>query len=95
MNASILAGITRDTILTLAREDGMTVEERHLTRDQLYLADEAFFTGTAVEVTPVREVDDRRIGDGTVGLVTRRLQERYFDVVKGADETHPEWLTVV
>jgi branched-chain amino acid aminotransferase len=95
LNASILAGITRDTVITLAREDGLTVEERHITRDQLYLADEAFFTGTAVEVTPVREVDDRAIGDGTVGPITRRLQTRYFDVVKGKDETHPEWLTYV
>ncbi|HZO14345.1 MAG TPA: branched-chain amino acid transaminase [Polyangiaceae bacterium] len=95
LNASILAGITRDTVITLAREESLVVEERHITRDQLYLADEAFFTGTAVEVTPVREVDDRAVGDGAVGPITRRLQERYFDVVKGKDETHPEWLTYV
>jgi branched-chain amino acid aminotransferase len=95
VSASILAGITRDTIIKLAREDGLSVEERHVTRDQLYLADEVFFTGTAVEVTPVREIDDRQIGDGSVGPVTRGLQQRYFDVVKGNDEAHPEWLTRV
>jgi branched-chain amino acid aminotransferase len=95
LSASILSGVTRETIIQLAREEGLTVEERHIMRDQLYLADEAFFTGTAVEVTPVREVDDRAIGDGKVGPITRRLQDRYFEVVKGRDETHPEWLTVV
>jgi branched-chain amino acid aminotransferase len=95
LSASILSGVTRETIIQLAREEGLTVDERHIMRDQLYLADEAFFTGTAVEVTPVREVDDRAIGDGKVGPITKRLQERYFEVVKGRDETHPEWLTVV
>lgn len=93
LSASILEGVTRDTILTLAREEGIPVSEEMMTRDQLYLADEAFFTGTAAEVTPIREVDDRRIGDGAVGAITRRLQQRYFDVVKGSDNAHPEWLT--
>jgi branched-chain amino acid aminotransferase len=93
LNVSILAGITRDTILTLAREEGIPVAEENITRDQLYLADEAFFTGTAAEVTPIREVDDRALGDGRVGPITRRLQQRYFDVVKGSDSAHPEWLT--
>lgn len=93
LSASILEGVTRDTILTLAREEGIPVSEEMMTRDQLYLADEAFFTGTAAEVTPIREVDDRRIGDGAVGAITRRLQQRYFDVVKGSDTSHPEWLT--
>ncbi len=95
LSASILGGITRETIIQLAREDGFAVAETLITRDQLYLADEAFFTGTAVEVTPVREVDDRAIGDGKPGPITKQLQSRYFDVVKGSDETHPEWLTVV
>jgi branched-chain amino acid aminotransferase len=95
LSASILEGVTRDTILVLAREEGIPVSEEMMTRDQLYLADEAFFTGTAAEVTPIREVDDRRIGDGAVGPVTRRLQQRYFDVVKGSDNSHPEWLTRV
>ena len=95
LSASILAGVTRDTVITLAREEGLVVAEEMLTRDQLYLADEAFFTGTAAEVTPIREVDDRKIGPGTVGPITKRLQARYFDVVKGSDTKHPEWLTRV
>jgi branched-chain amino acid aminotransferase len=69
--------------------------EGRVTRDQLWLADEAFFTGTAAEVTPIREVDDRLIGDGTVGPVTKRLQARFFDVVRGKDTSHAEWLTKV
>lgn len=96
LSASILAGITRDAVLTLAREEGLAVAEEMLTRDQLYLADECFFTGTAAEITPIREVDNRKIGDGTVGAVTKRLQERFFDIVKGSDtSSHPEWLTRV
>lgn len=95
LSASILEGITRDTILTLAREDGLVTAERNITRAQLYLADEAFFTGTAVEVTPVVEVDSRPVGKGKVGPITKRLQARYFDVVKGTDREHPEWLTAV
>jgi branched-chain amino acid aminotransferase len=95
LHASILAGVTRDAILTLAREDGIPVAEEMITRDQLYLADEAFFTGTAAEVTPIREVDDRRLDDGQIGPITRRLQQRFFDVVKGSDTSHPEWLTYV
>lgn len=93
LSASILEGVTRDTILALAREEGLPVSEEMVTRDQLYLADEAFFTGTAAEVTPIREVDNRQIGEGGVGPITRRLQQRYFDVVKGSDTSHPEWLT--
>lgn len=95
LSASILAGITRDTILHLAREEGIPVSEEMLTRDQLYLADEAFFTGTAAEVTPIREVDDRAVGRGERGPITKQLQDRYFDVVRGSDKTHPEWLTRV
>ena len=66
-----------------------------ITRDQFYLADEVFFTGTAAEVTPIREVDHRKIGPGTVGPVTKRLQQRYFECVKGERSPHPEWLTRV
>ncbi|MSP23903.1 MAG: branched-chain amino acid transaminase [Myxococcales bacterium] len=95
LSASILGGITRDTVLKLARECGIPVLEQAFGRDRLYLADEAFFTGTAVEVTPIREVDDRVVGNGKPGAITKQLQERYFDVVKGSDETHPEWLTIV
>ena len=95
LSSSILEGITRDTIIQLAREEGIAVHEGRITRDQLWLADEAFLTGTAAEVTPIREVDDRSIGEGVVGPVTRRLQERFFDVVRGSDTSHPEWLTRV
>jgi branched-chain amino acid aminotransferase len=89
----ILGGITRDTLITLAAEDGLAVKERSLTRDTLYLADEVFMCGTAAEVTPVREIDRRVIGSGTRGPVTKRLQERYFDVVRGADDKHDQWLS--
>ncbi len=95
LSSSILEGITRDTILTLAREEGIPVQEGRITRDQLWLADEAFFTGTAAEVTPIREVDNRAIGEGTVGPITKRLQERFFDIVRGSDTSHAEWLTKV
>ncbi len=95
LSSSILAGITRDSVLQIAREEGLPVSEQLITRDQLYLADEAFFTGTAVEVTPIREVDDRSIGDGKPGPITLRIQKRFFDIVKGSDDSHPEWLTVV
>ena len=95
LSASILEGVTRDTVLTLAREEGIPVAEEMLTRDQAYLADEAFFTGTAAEVTPIREIDNRKIGNGGVGEITKRLQARFFEVVKGGDTSHPEWLTRV
>jgi branched-chain amino acid aminotransferase len=93
LSASILEGVTRDTVLKLALEEGIPVSEEMITRDQLYLCDEAFFTGTAAEVTPIREVDNRRVGEGTVGPITKQLQQRYFEVVKGSDNGHPEWLT--
>ncbi|HWO12563.1 MAG TPA: branched-chain amino acid transaminase [Polyangiaceae bacterium] len=95
LSSAILAGITRDTVLTLAREEGIPVVEQSFPRDDLLLADEAFLTGTAAEITPVREVDDRRIGDGRVGPVTRLLQERYFALVRGSRDDHPDWLTLV
>jgi branched-chain amino acid aminotransferase len=95
LSCSILEGITRDTVITLARELGMTVVEGRLTRDQLWLGDEVFLTGTAAEVTPVREVDNRTVGDGTVGPLTKRIQQRFFEVVRGSDTSHPEWLTKV
>jgi branched-chain amino acid aminotransferase len=93
--SSILEGITRETVITLAREEGLTVVETRITRDQLWLADEVFFTGTAAEITPVREVDNRPIGEGVVGPVTKRLQARFFDVVRGTDTSHVEWLTKI
>jgi branched-chain amino acid aminotransferase len=95
LSSSILAGITRETVLTLAREEGIPVLEQAFPRDALLLADEVFLTGTAAELTPVREIDDRKIGTGSVGPVTRILQERYFDAVRGSAQDHPEWLTRV
>jgi len=95
LSCSILEGVTRDTVITLAREMGLTVQECRLTRDQLWLADEVFLTGTAAEITPVREIDNRTIGAGTVGPITTKIQARFFDVVRGSDSSHPEWLTRV
>ncbi|RFA30124.1 branched chain amino acid aminotransferase [Alkalilimnicola ehrlichii] len=92
---SALEGITRDTVIELAREIGLEVREKRITRDEVYVCDEAFFTGTAAEVTPIRELDDRAIGSGTRGPITERLQKMYFDQVEGRRETHPEWLTYV
>lgn len=93
--SSILGGITRDTIITLAREKGYTVREERFTRDFVYVADEIFMTGTAAELTPVREVDDRQIGAGKPGPVTMDMQETYFDTVRGKNGAHNEWLTIV
>lgn len=93
--ASALVGITRDTLITLAAEFGYEVKSRRLTRDDVYIADEAFFTGTAAEVTPIREVDGRTIGDGKRGPVTAKLQKAFFDLVAGKDKKHAEWLTPV
>jgi branched-chain amino acid aminotransferase len=95
LSSSILEGVTRDTVLAIAREEGIPTVEDRITRDELYLADESFLTGTAAEVTPIREVDDRTIGDGKVGPITARLQARYFDIVRGGDTSHPEWQTRV
>jgi branched-chain amino acid aminotransferase len=92
---SALAGITRATILTLAEEIGLTIRERRLSRDEVYIADEAFFTGTAAEVTPIRELDGRMIGNGKRGPITERLQTLYFDVVHGRHAKHQDWLTFV
>ena len=95
LSSSILEGITRDTVITLAREMGLEVKETRITRDQLWLADECFFTGTAAELTPVREVDNRPIGEGKVGPITKKLQYKFFAVVRGSDDSHKEWLTPV
>lgn len=92
---SVLKGITRDCVLTIARELGYPVVEERFTRDELYVADEAFFTGTAAELTPIREVDDRTIGPGKPGPVTLAIQKRYFEAVKGEDPRHRDWLTFV
>jgi branched-chain amino acid aminotransferase len=92
---TILAGITRQSVLTLLADLGIPAREERLTRDEVYLADEAFFTGTAVEVTPVRELDDRRIGDGTPGPISRQLQALFFRVVQGREDRYRSWLAPV
>jgi branched-chain amino acid aminotransferase len=92
---SILPGITRDSIITIARAKGYEVIEERFTRDELYTADEAFFTGTAAELTPIREVDDRRIGTGSRGPVTADVQESFFNVIKGKDKKYEKWLFYV
>lgn len=92
---SALEGVTRDTIMVFAHDLGMEVKEKRLTRDEVYIADEAFFTGSAAEVTPVVELDNRTIGTGRRGPVTRKLQTMFFDQVYGRKVRHPEWLTYV
>ncbi len=93
--ASCLDGITRRTILCFAQELGVRLHERRITRDEVYIADEAFFTGTAAEVVPIRELDGRRIGDGKRGELTEQLQSMYFDQVRGNRNAHAEWHTPV
>ncbi len=90
---SCLAGITRDTVFQLAAELGLAIIEKRITRDEVYIADEAFFTGTAAEITPIRELDGRTIGEGTRGPLTTRLQSMYFAAVKGEEAKREEWLT--
>ncbi len=92
---SILPGITRDTVITLAKEMGLEVKEERFTRDAVYIADEAFFTGTAAEITPIREVDDRVIGEGKPGPITKELQKRFFDIVRGKNKNHLDWLDFI
>lgn len=94
-SSTILAGITRDTTIQLLREHGIEVREAMIARDELYIADEVFLTGTAAEITPVREIDHRKVGRGEVGPVTRRLQESFFSIVKGSDNKHEAWLAYV
>lgn len=92
---SILEGVTRDTVMQLAVEHGMGLVEERFTRDEFYVADEAFFTGTAAEITPIREVDNRTVGSGKPGPVTKALQAAFFDIVHGRDGRHAHWLTPV
>jgi branched-chain amino acid aminotransferase len=95
LSSPVLAGITRDSVLRIARDLQIPVREEKFTRDTMYLADELFMTGTAAEVTPVREVDHRRIGKGEPGPVTRRIQETYFRAVRGEEAQYRSWLTPV
>ena len=93
--ASCLDGITRDVVITIARDLGIEVREKRITRDEVYCADEAFFTGTAAEITPIREVDDRTIGSGRRGPITEQLQNVFFDAVGGRTSRYANWLTSV
>ena len=90
---TILEGITRDSIITIAKDNKMPVLEERFTRDEIYIADEAFFTGTAAEVTPIREIDNRKIGAGSRGRITKKLQSIFFDIVKGKNKKYDSWLT--
>ena len=89
-----LDGITRNTVMQIIREMGLEVIEKRITRDEVYIADEAFFTGTAAEVTPIRELDRRQIGEGCRGPITTEIQKRYFDIVNGRDANHLDWCTL-
>ena len=93
--ASALSGITRSTVISIAADMGYTVHTKRLTRDDVYIADEAFFTGTAAEVTPIRELDGRVIGDGKRGPLTHKIQDRFFSIVRGENDKYRHWLTPV
>ena len=92
---SVLPGITRDSVITIAQKMDIPVKEARFTRDEMYIADEMFFTGTAAEITPVREVDDRKIGAGKPGPVTKQIQAAFFDIVRGKNALFQHWLDVV
>lgn len=91
---SILEGITRDSVIKIAKDENFELDTTRFTRDELYIADEAFFTGTAAEITPIREVDKRQIGTGKPGPITKRLQSRFFDIVQGRDPGYTQWLEI-
>ena len=93
--ASALTGITRDSVIRVAAEFGLEVQSKRLTRDDIYIADEAFFTGTAAEVTPIRELDNRTIGEGRRGPITEKIQARFFDIVNGRAPEYEHWLAFV
>ncbi len=94
-DADILLGITRDSIITIAKEDGIDVEERLIHREELYTADEVFFCGTAAEITPIIEIDSRKIGNGKIGSITKRLLSLYESIIRGNNKMHEDWLTFV
>jgi branched-chain amino acid aminotransferase len=95
LSAGALNGITRHTIFTICEDLGLKLVEKRITRDEVYIADEAFFTGTAAEVTPIRELDRVDIGSGRRGPVTERIQSAFFDIVRGRDPRHRDWLSPV
>lgn len=90
---TVLSGITRDTVMKILQDEGITVKEERFTRDELYTAEEAFFTGTAAEITPIREVDNRAIGTGLPGEITKKVQQIYFRAVKGEEKKYTNWLS--
>lgn len=92
---SILGGITRSSIMQIAKDEGIKVEEQRFTRDELYCADEVFFSGTAAEITPIREIDDRKIGEGKPGSLTKKISAKYHDIVLGKDSKYKNWLTYI
>jgi branched-chain amino acid aminotransferase len=95
LSAGILPGITRDTVMRIAKEEAYRIEETNITRSELYVADEVFMVGTAAEITPIREIDQRPVGKGMPGPVTKRLQDRFWKIVKGENELHHHWLDFV
>ena len=95
LSAGALNGITRNTVLHICKDLGLELVQKRITRDEVYIADEAFFTGTAAEVTPIRELDGRQIGAGKAGPITKKLQKAFFDVVTGKSKKHSDWLAPV
>ena len=95
LSAGALNGITRKTVTAICKDLGLELKEKRITRDEIYIADEAFFTGTAAEVTPIRELDRVQIGEGTRGPITERIQSAYFDIVYGRNAKYADWLTLV
>jgi branched-chain amino acid aminotransferase len=95
LSAGALNGITRDTIFHICQDLGLTLKEKRITRDEVYICDEAFFTGTAAEVTPIREMDRITLGAGSRGPITEKIQAAFFDIVHGRNPKYAEWLTVV
>ena len=93
--SSALEGITRDSVITIANDLGIDVMEKNLTRDEIYTADEAFLTGTAAEVTPIKQLDRRNIVNGSKGEITDKIQSLYFDIVQGENEQYKNWLTYI
>ena len=95
LSAGALNGITRDTIFAICQDLGLNLVEKRITRDEVYICDEAFFTGTAAEVTPIRELDRIELGSGSRGPITEKIQAAFFDIVNGRNAKYAEWLTLV
>ncbi len=94
-NVTVLEGITRDSVIKIAEELGYRVQEKYIARDELYISDEAFFAGTAAEVTPIREIDNYQIGEGKRGPITEKIQKRFFDIARGKDSQYSAWLDYI